>query len=334
VRHIFVPEIKKLFFGKLPVLAFWPLLINRLVSPVLVGLSLYVRSYYITNCNAIEHAAYALLGVATVTTQWIFCIRTIAIRRGGSILEGFLWLNVVGSLALWWSWAFSQGVNATPVDPYHPYDSVCNAVYGTHNWHQAIWIHSLCFDTMIIALTVTSVLIGLLNSLSADNLPGAHHKPDAVNRTVNASLLKRLQNMSATSRQFYWDALLYFTISFAFSLAQLVWFVSHAHDIYGALVIPIQVWVNTAVGPRVVKNLKAANQRSLVTYASSQSGRHGLPLNPLSSPKPTHQDTVTAGSLNPAPPAAGTDTARDVTIVSSVASTDKIERKYGGDEHA
>lgn len=257
---LYIPEMQKIRHGKyssisLPVVL---VIINRLALPALVACSLSAQRQPHA-CQATFRAAYSLLGLTTATCKAIEVLRVSAIRRMNVVSRSTLWLAVACLFALWLTFANTQNVGQHPPSPSDPYGATCGPFSHIGRWHIAVWASDLLFEVVIVLLTL-------------DHACGGFFTPSGPFGAHSIGVRRRFSMLSNVCREYYTGAFLWFVLSMSVNILQTVWFSTHALDLYGGLMVPLQIWLTTTMGPRLVVDLKATSGNfPVISFGSLQS---------------------------------------------------------------
>lgn len=170
-------------------------------------------------------------------------LRVSGIRKSSPPIKALLWTAAVLLFALWLVYANTQKILEHPPFPAFPYASTCGPVVKNGRWHIAVWGSDLLLELVLLVLVIDHAVGGFF---SESGPFGAH----------SLSMKQRFSLFSRVTRQYYVGALLWFVFSFSVNLLQLVWFVVHVIDFYAGLMIPIQIWLTTTMGPRLVVDMR------------------------------------------------------------------------------
>lgn len=159
-----------------------------------------------------------------------------------------------------------------------PYASTCGPISHNGRWHISVWGSDLLFEVVILALTVDHAIGGFFSEQG----PFGRH---------SLSMGQRMSLFSRITKQYYLGALLWFVLSVTVNLLQLIWFAVHVADIYAGLMVPIQIWLTTTMGPRLIVDMRMAQghfSHFSVLGASRSSLNGSKPINAAASPQ-VHQ---------------------------------------------
>lgn len=170
-------------------------------------------------------------------------LRVTGIRKSSAAVRAVLWVATVLLFALWLVYANTQ--HSLEHAPYlsFPYASTCGPIVKNGRWHISVWASDLLLELVLLVLVVDHAVGGFF----AEAGPFGKH---------SLSMEQRVSLFSRVTRQYYVGALLWFVFCFAVNLLQLIWFAVHTIDLFGGLMIPIQIWLTTTMGPRLVVDMR------------------------------------------------------------------------------